>query len=68
MHRPEIVKVFLIHSHGCGSDKVNRYDTDIVIRVKGTSEFGKYDTAKTILNKLQKMRLFKGVKFEKHAR
>ena len=60
----KILKVFLIHSHGCSSDNVDRYDTDVIIRVKGAREFGNDKTGKELIKKLRRLKLFKGVKFE----
>jgi len=60
----KILKVFLIHSHGCSSDNVDRYDTDVIIRVKGANEFGNDSSGKELIKKLKRLKLFKGVKFE----
>ena len=60
----KILKVFLIHSHGCSSDNVDRYDTDVIIRVKGAKEFGNDSSGKELIKKLKRLKLFKGVKFE----
>ena len=63
MKKPKIIRVFSIHSHGCGSDNTARYDTDVIIRVQGTKTFGDDNDGIRIMNKLKKLSMFKGVRF-----
>ena len=60
----KIRRVFMIHSHGCSSDNVEQYDTDIIIRLKGTKEFGNTGNTIPFMKKLKKLKVFTNVKFE----